>query len=69
MCNISSVKQNQLQKNIRGFVDDIDSIQRRLEEMTRFVPIPPRAGKELKKAFKALQMAEDALRDMHDESF
>ena len=62
-------KQNQLQKNIEGFVDDIDSIQRRLEEMTRLVPISPRAGKELRKAFKALQIAEDALREMHDESF
>lgn len=61
-------KQNQLQKNIEGFVNDIDSIQRRLEEMTRFVPIPPRAGKELRKVFKALDMAEEALRDMQDES-
>ncbi len=62
-------KQNQLQKNIEGFVNDIDSIQRRLEEMTRFVSIPLGAGKELRKVFKALQMAEDALREMHDESF
>ena len=62
-------KQNQLQKNIEGFIRDIDSIQSRLGEMTRFVPIPPMAAKELKKVFKALDMAEEALRDMHDESF
>ena len=62
-------KENQLQKNIDGFINDVEEITKRLEEMTRFTPIPPKVGRELKKVFRALELTEESLRDMLDEAF
>tara|TARA_R100001440_G_scaffold48445_1_gene68300 strand:+ start:864 stop:1070 length:207 start_codon:yes stop_codon:yes gene_type:complete len=60
-------KQTQLQKDIEEFVNAIDRIQREIKRMNRLIATSPRADRELRKVFKSLQMAEDALRNIHDE--
>tara|TARA_X000001388_G_scaffold71811_1_gene61889 strand:+ start:2518 stop:2736 length:219 start_codon:yes stop_codon:yes gene_type:complete len=64
------IKQNprdvQLKRNIDRFIKEIDSAENRLSTMSTYIPLPPRAERPIKKVLKALEEAEEALRDVLD---
>jgi|DEB0MinimDraft_6_1074348.scaffolds.fasta_scaffold00248_4 exonuclease VII small subunit len=57
----------QLEKNINRFIKEIENMENRLSTMDMYIPLPQKAERPIKKALKALEEAEEALRDVLDE--